>query len=198
MAELRDAGAIPEVPIYLNSPMAINATEIYCSHAGEHRLNVEQCGEMFRIAEMVRSPEASKALNSTDGPAIIISASGMATGGRVVHHLKTLLPDRRNTVVFVGFQAPGTRGEAMLSGAEEVKIHGQLVPVRAEIVDLQGLSAHADYNELLGWLESIDPAPSRVFITHGEPKAADAFRQKLQHRFGWRAEIPEYRESITV
>jgi metallo-beta-lactamase family protein len=198
MAELRDAGAIPEVPIYLNSPMAINATEIYCAHAGEHRLNVQQCGEMFRIAEMVRSPEASKALNSTDGPAIIISASGMATGGRVVHHLKTLLPDRRNTVVFVGFQAPGTRGEAMLSGAEEVKIHGQLVPVRAEIVELQGLSAHADYNELLGWLGNIDPAPSRVFVTHGEPRAADAFRQKLQHQLGWHAEIPEYRETVTI
>lgn len=198
MSELRKTAAIPEVPIYLNSPMAINATEIYCAHAGEHRLDVRQCAEMHDIAEMVRSVEASKALNSTDGPAVIISASGMATGGRVVHHLKTLLPNPKNTVVFVGFQAPGTRGEAMLAGAEEVKIHGQLVPVRAEIVALDGLSAHADYTELIDWLRNFNEPPSRVFITHGEPVAADSMRHQLQDQLGWRAEIPEYREVATL
>jgi metallo-beta-lactamase family protein len=198
MTELRDEGEIPKVPTYLNSPMAINATEIYCAHAGEHRLNEEQCGDMFRIAEMVRSSQASKALNSTDGPAVIISASGMATGGRVVHHLKTLLPDPRNAVVFAGFQAPGTRGHAMIDGAEHVKIHGQLVPVRAQIYDLDGLSAHADYAELIDWLRHFKEAPSRVFITHGEPVAADAFRQHLRHELGWHAHVPEYQETVRL
>jgi metallo-beta-lactamase family protein len=153
---------------------------------------------MFRVAEMVRSPEASKALNSTDGPAVIISASGMATGGRVVHHLKTLLPDPRNTVLFVGFQAPGTRGEQMLSGAEVIKIHGQLVPVRAEVVVLHGLSAHADYAELIEWLRHIKKAPERVFITHGEPAAADAFRVHIREQLGWRSEVPDYLQKVRL
>lgn len=198
ISELQHENAIPEVPTYLNSPMAINATEIYCAHAGEHRLNEKQCGEMFGVAEMVRTPQASKALNSTDGPAVIISASGMATGGRVVHHLKTLLPDSRNTVLFVGFQAPGTRGEAMLSGSEEIKIHGQLVPVRAEIVELQGLSAHADYVEIIDWLRSFKEVPSHVFVTHGEPVAADAMRQQLRTQLGWQADVPEYRDIVKL
>jgi metallo-beta-lactamase family protein len=198
MSELRESGQIPNVPTYLNSPMAINATEIYSAHAGEHRLNREECADMFRIAEMVRSPKASKALNSTDGPAVIVSASGMATGGRVVHHLKTLLPDPRNTVVFVGFQAPGTRGEAMLSGVEEVKIHGQLVPVRAEIVGLDGLSAHADCDELIDWLRHIQVAPSRVFITHGEPAAADGLRRLVREELGWYGEIPDYKDKVRL
>jgi len=197
-SELLAQGRIPHVPIYLNSPMAIDATEIYCAHAGEHRLSERECREMFAVAEMVRSPEASKALNSTDGPAIIISASGMATGGRVVHHLKTLLPDPNNTVLFVGFQAPGTRGEQMLSGAGEIKIHGQLVPVRAEIVVMHGLSAHADYAELIGWLRSVKEPPRRVFITHGEPAAADAFRVHLREQLGWRGEVPEYLEKVPL
>jgi metallo-beta-lactamase family protein len=198
LTELRDRGEIPKVPTYLNSPMAINATEIYCEHAGEHRLNRRECAEMFGVAEMVRSPQASKALNSTDGPAVIISASGMATGGRVVHHLKTLLPDPRNTVLFTGFQAPGTRGEQLLSGAEHVKIHGQIVPVRAEVVALHGLSAHADYSELLDWLSLFKEAPSRTFITHGEPVAADAFRFHMRDRLGWEGEVPEYLQTVKL
>jgi metallo-beta-lactamase family protein len=153
---------------------------------------------MFDIAEMVKSPEASRALNSTDGPAVIVSASGMATGGRVVHHLKTLLPDPRNTVLFAGFQAPGTRGHAMMHGTDAVKIHGQLIPVRAEIVDLAGLSAHADYAELIDWLRPVEGTPSRVFITHGEPDAADAMRQRLRDNLGWRGEIPQYLEKVTL
>ncbi len=198
MAELRKADRIPKVPAFLNSPMAINATNIYCAHAGEHRLGNEQCAEMFNIADMVRSTEASKALNTNVGPAVIISASGMATGGRVVHHLKTLLPDPRNTVVFAGFQAPGTRGDALVSGAEEVKIFGEYIPVRAEIESLDGLSAHADYVELLDWLGHCGCRPKRTFITHGEPKAADAFRQHIQSNLGWNCHIPEYKESVEL
>ncbi|HEU4364312.1 MAG TPA: MBL fold metallo-hydrolase [Candidatus Krumholzibacteria bacterium] len=198
ISELDKAGEIPKVPVFLNSPMAINATQIFCDHAGEHRLDAPMCGEMFRIADFVRSEEASRALNTTDGPAIIIAGSGMATGGRVVHHLRTLLPNPINTVLLAGFQAPGTRGEALRSGADAVKIFGEYVPVRAEIKELHSMSAHADYVELIDWLKSIKTAPKRVFITHGEAEAADAFRSHLDEAFGWDAEIPEYKEVVRL
>ncbi len=198
IARLVRAGAVPQVPTYLNSPMAINATSIYCEHAGEHRLNEKECHRMFAAAEMVKSPEASRALNTNDGPSIIISASGMATGGRVVHHLKTMLPDPRNTVLFAGFQAPGTRGEALVNGVDEVKIHGRYIPVRAEIVNLHNVSAHADYVELLEWLGHCNGRPRRTFITHGEPSAADAMRQHIRDNLGWSVHIPEYRESVEL
>jgi metallo-beta-lactamase family protein len=194
ISELNKAGEIPEVPVYLNSPMAINATKIYSDHAGEHKLDDRMCADMFRIADFVRSEEASRALNTTDGPAIIIAGSGMATGGRVVHHLRTLLPNSINTVLLAGFQAPGTRGEALRSGAESVKIFGEYIPVRAEIKELHAMSAHADYVELIDWLKSVKAPPRRIFITHGEPTAADAFRTHLDKAFGWDAEIPEYKE----
>lgn len=153
---------------------------------------------MFRVAEFIRSEEASRALNTNDGPAIILAGSGMATGGRVVHHLKTLLPDPRNTVLLAGFQAPGTRGEALESGADEIKIHGRFIPVRAEVVTLDSMSAHADYGELIEWLSGVKPAPKRVFLTHGEPKAADALRRHFDRAFGWNAEIPEYKQTVRL
>lgn len=198
LSELRAEGRVPAVPTYLNSPMAINATEIYCQHAGEHRLSESECGDMFDIAEMVRSPKASRALNTNDGPTLIISASGMATGGRVVHHLKSLLPDPRNTVMFAGFQAPGTRGDHLVSGASAVKIHGEEVEVRAEVVSLDGLSAHGDYQEIINWLKSVKQSPRRVFITHGEPEPAEAFQQHLQDQLGWKSEIPAYQEEVSL
>lgn len=198
ISELSKAGEIPKVPIYLNSPMGIDATHIYAEHAGEHRLNDQMCREMFGIAEFVQSEDASRALNTTDGPAIIIAGSGMATGGRVVHHLRTLLPDPINTVLLAGFQAPGTRGEALRSGADAVKIFGEYVPVRAEVVELHSVSAHADYVELIDWLKSIKVAPKHVFITHGEIEAADAFRTHLDQAFGWDADIPEYKEVVRL
>ena len=198
ISELSKAGEIPRVPIFLNSPRAIDATQIFCDHAGEHRLDDAMCGDMFRIAEFVRSEEASRALNTTDGPAIIIAGSGMATGGRVVHHLRTLLPNPINTVLLAGFQAPGTRGEALRSGADMVKIFGQYVPVRAEIVELHAMSAHADYTELIDWLKSVKTAPQRVFITHGEAAAADAFRTHLDQNFGWDADVPEYKDVVEL
>ena len=198
IAELRQARAIPEVPVYLNSPLGIDATEIFRAHAGEHRLDAQQCASMFKVADFVRSEEASRALNTNDGPAVILAGSGMATGGRVVHHLKTLLPDPRNTVLLAGFQAPGTRGEALENGAEELKIHGQFVPVRAEIVSLDSMSAHADYTELIEWLANVKPAPKHVFLTHGEPKSADALRRHFDRAFGWDAEIPEYKATVRI
>ena len=198
ISELDKAGEIPKVPIFLNSPMAIDATHIYAEHAGEHRLDDQMCREMFGIAEFVQSEDASRALNTTDGPAIIIAGSGMATGGRVVHHLRTLLPNPINTVLLAGFQAPGTRGEALRSGADSVKIFGEYVPVRAEVVELHSVSAHADYVELIDWLKSIKAAPKHVFITHGETEAADAFRTHLDQAFGWDADIPEYKEVVRL
>lgn len=198
ISDLKKTRMIPDVPVYLNSPLGIDATEIFRAHAGEHRLNARECADMFHVAEFIRSQEASRSLNTTDGPAIILAGSGMATGGRVVHHLKTLLPDPRNTVLLAGFQAPGTRGEALENDAEEIKIHGQFIPVRAEIVTLDSMSAHADFNELIEWLGSVKPAPKRVFLTHGEPKAADALRRHFDRAFGWNAEVPEYRQTVRL
>ncbi|HLB31759.1 MAG TPA: MBL fold metallo-hydrolase, partial [Gammaproteobacteria bacterium] len=149
---LKSARAIPDVPVFLNSPMAIDVTRVFHNHRGEHRLTPVQCDGMCGAARYVNSVEESKSLNTRTMPMILISASGMATGGRVLHHLKTFAPDARNTILFTGFQAGGTRGAAMLNGAEAVKIHGEYVPVRAEVVNIHNLSAHADYAEIMDWL----------------------------------------------
>ena len=141
-------------------------------------------------ATYVRDVEESKALTYNTMPKIIISASGMATGGRVLHHLKAYGPDRRNTILFAGYQAAGTRGEAMINGARKVKIHGEWIPIRAEIDSLPALSAHADAEEIMRWLRSFERSPSRTFIVHGEPSAADALRQRIQTELGWNCDIP--------
>ena len=198
ISELRKARAIPDVPVYLNSPLAIDATEIYCARSSEHKLSEALCREMFRVAEFIKSEEASRALNATGSPAVIIAGSGMATGGRVVHHLRTLLPDPRNTVLLAGFQAPGTRGEALQNGAKELKIFGEFVPVRAEVVELTSMSAHGDYLELIEWLGSVQGKPKRVFLTHGEPAAADAFRKHIERHLAWQAEIPEHKQTVRL
>lgn len=198
IAELKQEKAIPPVPVFLNSPMAINATEIFCRHANEHRLNEAQCRKMCEGVEFVRTVEASKALNQYHGPRIIISASGMATGGRILHHLKVFAPDPKNTILFTGFQAAGTRGEAMVNGVDSVKIHGQYYPVRAEIVSIHSLSAHADYVEIGQWLATAKQAPKRTFLTHGEPAASDALRRYLRDQLGWNFEIPEEGEEIPL
>lgn len=198
IARLIKEGRIPDVPIYLNSPMAISVTDIFVRHAEHHRLTETECREMCEGVVFTNDVEASKKLNHLEEPAVIISASGMATGGRVVHHLKSYAPEAKNTILFAGFQAAGTRGEAMLAGAESIKIHGEYIPVRAEVVELNGLSAHADYVEIGDWLESVDQPPQRVFLTHGEPSAADAMRRYLRDRFGWDCELPELEETVEL
>lgn len=195
---LKSSKAIPDVPVFLNSPMAVNVTQIFHKYRGEHRLTPEQCDAMCAAAKYVNSVDESKALNNRTGPMIIISASGMATGGRVLHHLKTFAPDARNTILFAGFQAGGTRGAAMLDGAETVKIHGDYVPVHAEVANVPNLSAHADYVEILDWLGNVESAPRQVFITHGEPAAADALRQHIAERFGWSVRVPNHQERVTL
>lgn len=195
---LKTSGAIPDLPVYLNSPMAVDATRIFLAHCGEHRLTPEQCNALSRTAHMVSSVEESRRLNESKGPMIILSANGMASGGRVVHHLKAFAPDARNTILFVGFQAAGTRGAAMLNGADSIKIHGEYVPVRARIEQISHLSAHADYSEILNWLGGFDSPPKKTFITHGEPVAADMMRRHIEEKLHWPAIVPDYLETVIL
>jgi metallo-beta-lactamase family protein len=195
---LKTSGAIPDVPVYLNSPMAVDATKIFNQHYGEHRLTPDQCKALFHTAHMVNSVEQSRKLNESKGPMIILSASGMATGGRVIHHLKAFAPKPYNTILFVGFQAAGTRGAAMLEGVENIKIHGEYIPVRARIEYISNLSAHADYSEILDWLAGFEAPPRKTFITHGEPVAADAMRHHIEEKLHWRVEVPEYLDTANL
>lgn len=195
---LKIARRIPDVPVYLNSPMAVDATNIYHRHRTEHRLTEEQCKSMCTTAKFVNSVEESKALNNKRGPMILISASGMLTGGRVLHHLKAFAPDARNTILLSGFQSGGTRGAALAAGAETVKIHGEQVPIRAEVATLSNLSAHADYVEMLDWLGHFSAPPRQTFITHGEPAAADALRQSIEEKLKWQCTIPDYLERASL
>ena len=195
---LKTSGAIGDIPVFLNSPMAADATRLLQHHCGDHRLTPEQCDAMGSVARVIANMEESVWLTRQPGPAIIISASGMATGGRVLHHLKALAPDGRNTILFVGFQAGGTRGAAMLAGADTVKIHGEYVPVRAEVAILNNLSAHADYAETLEWLKHFETPPRQTFIIHGEPPAADALRLRIEAQLHWRTYLPDYQETVEV
>ena len=142
----------------------------------------------------MRTTEESRVLVSNSKPKIVISASGMATGGRVLHHLEAMAPDGRNTILFAGFQSGGTRGATLVSGTDQIKIHGRYVPVRADVMNIESMSAHADYEEMLQWLSHFKRPPKHVFITHGEPAAADAMRKHVEERFGWSCSVPEYRD----
>ena len=189
---------IPDLPIFLNSPMAVDATRIFWQHCGEHRLSHEECEATCRVARVANTVEESQALNNLRMPAVIIAASGMATGGRVLHHLKAFAPDPRNTILFSGFQAGGTRGASMMAGAPTVKIHGQQVEIKAEVAMLDMLSAHADWQEIVDWTAGFERPPRKTYITHGEPSAADALRLHLAEARGWDCEVPDYLESVTL
>ena len=195
---LKSSRRIPNLPVFLNSPMATDVTRLYHEHRVEHRLTAQQCEDMCRAARFVNTVAESKGLNDLKMPAIIIAASGMATGGRVLHHLKAFAPDRRNTILFSGFQGGGTRGAAMLAGASTIKIHGREVPVEAEVDMLDTLSAHADWGEIMGWLEGFDTQPRKIFITHGEPSAADGLRQRIADARGWQCHVPDYLEEREI
>jgi metallo-beta-lactamase family protein len=197
--ELKLRGVIPQaLPIFLNSPMAANAMQVYLKHADQLRLTPAQCESLRSAAHVVETPEESRQLNTRHGPMVIVAASGMATGGRVVHHLKAFAPDPRNTILFAGYQAGGTRGATIEGGAKTVRIFGEDVPVRAEVASLDDLSAHADAAEILGWLRGFKSAPRRTFITHGEPAAADAMRQRIERELHWHCHMPFYLESIDL
>jgi metallo-beta-lactamase family protein len=193
LLELIKADKIPKIPIFLDSPMAISASGLYSRFNDLHRMSAQQCQEMGELVEYTREVEASKKLADINYPHIIISASGMATGGRVLHHLKRMLPDHRNAVIMVGYQAGGTRGRKLLNGDHKLKIFGIDVKVKAHIEEIDTLSAHADYQELILWLkQSQGLNPRQVFVVHGEPDAADSFRLHLKDQLGWTAKVPEY------
>lgn len=204
LRELIEDGAIDPLPIYLDSPMAREATETYRSCALEHDAEMR---ELVREGidplvppnfVTVGPVDESKRLNSVHGPAIIISASGMATGGRILHHLRHRLPDASATVAFVGYQADGTRGRRILDGESEVKIFGEMVPVRAQVRSIPSLSAHADADELTIWAGEASSAPKSVFVTHGEPEASQALAERFGKRFGWRCLVPSLEETVTL
>ncbi|PJD95926.1 MAG: MBL fold metallo-hydrolase [Parachlamydia sp.] len=186
------------IPIYLDSPMAQDATTLWNKYAREHRLSKDECSKVCAVAEYVQSQADSKSLNSSPVPSIIISASGMAEGGRILHHLAHYAPKEENTILFVGFQAAGTRGDRMLKGEKEIKIHGHLIPVRARIENLDTLSSHADYKEILDWLKGFKSAPKQVFITHGEPDAAESLKSKIEEALGWKVSIPHYLDTESL
>jgi metallo-beta-lactamase family protein len=178
--------------------MAIDAGDIFHQYRRDHRLTASECHAVCGIARNTRSVAESMAIDANRVPSVVISASGMATGGRVLHHLKVFAPDVRNTIVFVGFQAAGTRGAAMLAGADQIKIHGGYVPVRAEVVNLGILSAHADADEIMTWLRTAQSPPRMTFVTHGEPVAADTLRHRIEEERHWNVRVPDYRDTADI
>lgn len=202
--KLEDQSRIPALPVHLDSPMAINATEIYCNHTEEHDLDMQLlrdrdrpvlCSRHFFIH---RTQEESKSLNAIEAPFILLSSSGMATGGRILHHLRQRLPDPKSTILFVGYQAEGTRGQHLQQGAKEIKMFGQMIPVRARIRTIDGFSAHADQAEILRWLQGFQRPPQKTFIIHGEPKAANTLAQLIRERLKWNVEIPAYGDRVEL
>ncbi len=197
-------GSIPRVPVHLDSPMAIDATEIYCKYTDEQRVPHPHpkgggCAFFFGQLELAQTVDESKRLNTLPGPRVIISASGMASGGRIVHHLRQRLTDAKNIVLFVGYQAAGTRGQALTNGAAEVKMFGEMIPVRAEIEQIDALSAHADRSELVRWSGTLGkPGPRRVFLTHGEPEAAESLAALLRQTYGWSVSVPNPLEKVEL
>lgn len=195
---LKHDGRIPSLPVYLDSPMAINASEIFCRYRADHRLSDHECRAACAVAHYVREADESKSLDTDAMPKLIISASGMATGGRVLHHLKHYAPDARNTILFAGFQAAGTRGASMTGGAERIKMHGEYIPVRAQVENLHMLSAHADTDEIMQWLRHFERLPKVTFVTHGEPDASDALRHRIEEELGWACTVPEYKDDVVL
>lgn len=198
VARLMKRGDIPYVPVYLNSPMSVDATDIYHRHHDEHHVSLSDCTAMFEIAKRVNTVEQSKALNTRQGPMIIVSASGMLTGGRILHHLAAFGGDRRNAVLLSGFQAGGTRGAALADGATTLRMFGRDFHIGAEVVQLKAFSGHADADEILRWMGAADRPPRMTYLTHGEPSASDTMRQRVRRELGWDARAPEHLERINL
>ena len=197
LQRLRAAGEIPaDMPIFLDSPMAHTATTLYLKHRKLLRITSREAGQLIDGVTLVGDAVESQKLTRNRWPKVIISASGMATGGRVLHHLKAMAPNPRNHLVFPGFQVGGTRGAALVGGASEVKIHGEYVACKAQVSHLEGFSGHADANELMQWLRGFETAPGRCFVVHGEAAAADALRSRIQDELGWRVSVPQHGSSV--
>ncbi len=204
LRELREQNKIPMLPIYLDSPMAVDASNIFSRHSEDYdadMLKLQEKGKSpfsFPGLHLIQSVEESKSLNSRPYPCVIISSSGMATSGRILHHLKWRLPDPRNTVLLVGYQAVETRGDQLQRGAREIKIHGEMVPVRAKVRTIGGLSAHADYKEILIWLRNFKRPPRMTFIVHGEPESGTGLATHIQKELGWKTYLPSLGEQVTL
>lgn len=195
---LKKAKRIPDVPVFLDSPMAIDATEVFCAFQDEHRLSAEECSKTFAGVKYVHDTKESKSLIEMRKPMILIAGSGMATGGRILHHLSAFGPDRRNTILFTGFQATGTRGEALIHGAKTVKIHGQTISIAAEVARIDTLSAHADQGEILKWLAGFEAPPQKTFITHGEPESSITLAKVIEEKLGWSCRAPGPMEQVEI
>jgi len=197
LQRLRAAGNIPHsLPIFLDSPMAIAATEVTLKHRGLLRVAPRELATLKDGVRFIETGVQSQRLSRSRYPSVIISASGMATGGRVLHHLKSLAPDPRHHLVFPGFQVAGTRGAKIVAGASEIKIFGEMVPIRAEVSHLEGFSGHADADELMAWLGRFERAPRHTFVVHGDPEATDALRFRIGHELGWRASVPPHAQTV--
>jgi len=199
--KLEDEKRVPPLPVFLDSPMALAGLELYADRTHEldpefHENGGGMDGFTSSLFRAITSTEDSKALTLSHQPSIIVSSSGMATGGRVLHHLRASLPDERNAVVFVGFQAVGSRGRSLVEGAPQVKIHGQLVDVRARVVEIDSMSAHADASEILRWLRGFTSPPGITYLVHGEPGAQQVLRGRIEAELGWRVEIPAHGDTV--
>jgi len=203
LRKLEDANRIPRLPVYVDSPMAISVTEFYMRHHEDHSFNFtadEKKGNPLdaHTVHYMRTVDDSKKINDVHSPAIIISASGMATGGRVLHHIARLAPDRKNAILLAGFQAEGTRGRALEEGAKTVRIHGEDIPVGAEVLNLRQFSAHAGKSELLRWLTGLPAPPRQTYLTHGEPQASAALKAAIESQFHWRVALPQYLQTVDL
>ncbi len=199
ISRLKAAGRLtPHLPVFLDSPMAIDATEIFRRHAADQKLSPAPLKNFGGDVRYVRTAAESKELTAQPMAKVIISASGMATGGRVLHHLEHYAPEPKNLILFTGFQAGGTRGAAMVAGAESIKMHGRYVPVRADVKSLSMLSAHADRDELLRWAKGVSRPPRRAFVIHGEPDAADTLRHTLEENLNWPCTVPDHGTEVTL
>jgi metallo-beta-lactamase family protein len=196
--QLKQKKMIPDIPIFLDSPMAINVTDFLCTFTGEYKMSPAICKDILAVATPTRTVEESKEIDRIEQSAIIIAGSGMADGGRVVFHLKRFISNPHNTVLFVGYQAEGTEGHALVAGAKVIKIHDESYEVHAEVKELESLSAHADYEEILAWIGHFEGKIKKVFITHGEIQAAQALQKKIEERFGWTVVVPKYLESFEL
>ena len=203
LRNLEEAGHIPELPVWVDSPMACDVTPLYLSHPEEHDLDMQALLDRgatplsTRRTRFVRSVNHSKRLNEEKGPGIILSASGMATGGRILHHLARRLPHERNIILFVGYQSEGTRGRRLLDGEAEIKIHGEMVPVRARLENVSGFSAHADWRESSRWMDGFETPPQQTLLVHGEPSALSTLHARVETR-GWRAHVPAHLEKVEL
>jgi metallo-beta-lactamase family protein len=189
LSQLKREDKLPKIPIYLDSPMGVSATEVMLKSTGWHNLSREEVSEMDEVANLISDAKASKSIVADPTPKIVLAGSGMISGGRVLHYLNSYISKPSTTVLLVGFQAMGTRGRALEEGATEVKFFGEYHPVKAEVKKITSLSAHADQGEILKWLKHFKKAPERVFINHGEPHSSDALRVKINHELGWDCEV---------